>query len=152
MTDEQTGQATTLYPTDVADESKREKYSRLALANSLNWNGKWRDETRATKRDQNAILDAIAGQLQLTPYQHQRSRSVFDDLPDGFSGQGYSTRVVALCVCGIVGREDGRNYHPNKLHPNASSESGSGFSSIADEIDVSYQEVYSCWSTVKQLF
>jgi len=145
MTDEQTGQATTLYPTDVADESKREKYSRLALANSLNWNGKWRDEERATIQDNRAIVEAIAGQLELTDYQQERALTELERIPRELLG-AYESAMLALCLCGLIARKDGRDYHPNHTHPN--SDRDSTFVNLFAETSATYSQFYSCWKRV----
>lgn len=147
MADEQTGQATTFYPTDVDNDAKRERYSRLALANSLNWNGKWRDEERATMNDNRAIVEAIASQLELTDYQQERALTELERIPRELLG-AYESAMLALCLCGIIARRDGRDYHPNHAHPN--SDHDSHFVTLFEETSASYSQFYACWKRVSQ--
>jgi hypothetical protein len=127
-------------------ETRRNHYRRLAIANSLDWNGKWRDEGRATIKDNLAIVNAIGSQLELTSYQKQRSEVLFESLPKELYG-AYESALLALCVCGIAAREDGRDYHPNNAHPN--SDTDTEFTAIFDEISAGYKQLYSCWERVQ---
>jgi len=65
--------ATTIHPTDVP-KSERAKYRRFRSDNQPGQNGKWRDETVHIPKDREAVLDAIAGQLELTDYQIERAK------------------------------------------------------------------------------
>lgn len=127
-------------------ETRRNHYRRLAIANSLDWNGKWRNERRATIKDNLAIVNAIAGHLELTDYQKQRSETVFEALPNSLYG-AYESALLALCVCGLVAREDGRTYHPNNAHPN--SDTTTEFTDVFDDINAEYKQLYSCWERVR---
>jgi len=152
MTDEQTGQATHFNASDVADtdrhdgiESRRNHYSRLAIANSLDWNGSWRDEDRATIKDNRAIVEAIASQLELTDYQQERALRELESIPRELLG-AYESAMLALCLCGVIARRDGRDYHPNHTHPN--SDRDSDFVRLFDETSATYSQFYSCWKRV----
>lgn len=152
MTDDYVEQATILKGHEAPDgtrhdktETHRNHYSRLAMANSLNWNGHWRDEHRATEQDNHAIVDAVAGQLELTSYQQERAHNVLDSLPRELLG-AYQSSLLALCVCGVVAADDGRGYHPNNAHPN--SETDSKFVELFDSTDAEYSKLYSCWTRI----
>lgn len=153
MTDEYVEQATKITGSDAPDkqrldgyESQQDLYQRLAVANSLDWNGKWRDEYRATRKDAAAIVDAIGSSLELTDFQKQRAKEYFDQLPDSYN-EAYSTLLLALCVCGLSGRVDGRDYHPNELHPNSTS--NGEFAHLAKRNGIRYSRLYSCWNRIE---
>lgn len=155
MSDEYVEQATKITGSDAPDEmrldgteSKQQMYQRFSVWNSLDWNGKWRDEERATQKDASAIIDAIASSLELTDLQATRAKSYFDSLPDSYN-QAYSTALLAVCVCGLSGRQDGREYHPNTIHPSTDESTGSFAHLAREEIGVSYSQLYSCWNRVR---
>lgn len=126
-------------------ETKQNHYRRLSAKNSLRWNGKWRDEQRETRTDAAAILDSVASHLELTPYQQKEANREFTALPDKYI-EAYSTALVALCVCGLVGRKDGRNYHPNNLN---SDHPSSEFTRLVEDITVSHAALHKCWDSVE---
>lgn len=127
-------------------ESKQNHYRRLSAKNSLRWRGQWRDEQRETRTDAAAILDSVAGHLELTPYQHGEAERIFSGLPDKYV-QAYSTALVALCVCSLVARQDGRSYHPNQTK--AGSSVSTEFTRLVDDIGTSYTALYKCWCAVQ---
>jgi len=157
MDDEYVEQATTLHASDIDPgvrgngwESRRDYYRRLAVANKLYWNGKWVDRKRKTGHDTASIVAAAASQLELTDYQKTRTQHLLPHVP-AERIQGYKTATIALCLCGLVGRADGRDYHPNILHPDTSdvSDSGYEFAEFAEQNDISYTELSHCWDSIK---
>lgn len=128
-------------------ESFRNYYKRLSVANTLDWNGKWRSERRETIKNASAIVDAIASQLQLTDYQTEEAHRIFANLSLELN-EAHSTSLLALCICALVGRKDGRDYHPNQHHPRASRDTD--FARIAEDIGVSYAALYSCWKRIRR--
>lgn len=157
MSDDYVDRATTLKGIDApsetrldGSETKQNYYSRLAVANSLDWNGKWRDEWRATRKDSVAIVDAIASSLELTPYQKERAQHYFDSLPSDYN-EAYSTSLLALCVCGISGKLDGRNYHPNRHHSNGPEPTHNNkFAQLTYQNEIAYSELWSCWRNIEE--
>lgn len=154
MVDELVEQATTLNGNEAPQgkrrddtETYRQHYRRLALANNPNFNGQWRDEERSTVEDNAAIVDAIGGQLELTTFQKDRAREALVKLPSELLG-AYQSALIALCICGLVGRRDGRDYHPNNAHPNSDTESK--FVDIFEATDTTYTRLYSCWERMEQ--
>lgn len=152
MNDENVDQATLINGCEASSgerldetETHRNLYRRLAIANSLDWNGSWRDEKRATTQDNHAIVDAVAAQLELTPYQKDEAHASLDSLPRELLG-AYQSYLLALCICGVVGRRDGRDYHPNKAHPNADTDSK--FGELFEDTDSEYSKLYSCWNRI----
>lgn len=127
-------------------ESHYEHYNRLSLANDSRFNGKWTDEKQQTKKNSSAIVDAIAGQLELTDYQKSESHRIFSSLPGNFN-RGYHTHLVAITVCGIVGVRDGRKYHPDHVHPDAKE---TPIKQLINELGIQRGEYYSCWDAVKE--
>lgn len=128
-------------------ESFYEHYNRLSLANDDRYIGKWRDESQQTKKNSAAIVDAVAGQLELTEYQKSESHRIFSSLPDRFEN-GYHTHLVAITVCGVIGERDGRNYHPNQLR--TGTDTNSLLKNLSDDLGVRYREYYSCWNAIKE--
>lgn len=131
-------------------ESLRETYRRLSVADSPDWDGGWKDRNKETEENSHAIIDSIASSFELTPHQKQRARRYFDALPDNYN-QAYSTALLALCVCGFVGREDGRDYHPNNVRerkPTAEND----IARLASELDLRYGQVFSCWNRLRGEF
>lgn len=128
-------------------EYKKDYYRRLSVHNSLRWNGKWKDRRRETAKTASAIVDAVAGQLELTPYQKEEAHRKFSQLPDRYN-KAYSTALLALCICGLVGRQDGRNYHPNQIHPDSNVHNQ--LTDFAGETKgIYYRSFYKCWCAVK---
>lgn len=127
-------------------EEYSDYYDRLSRLNSLRWNGEWSDTGRENAIDRSAMLDSIASQLQLTDYQHDEASREHRSLPRRIH-EGYPRALVAICVCGIVGRRDGRNYHPNNIR----GESNSPLSGIVENLDYSYTQVYNCWEAVREV-
>lgn len=122
MKDEQPNEATSFNPNDAplskrldGTESRRGHYRRLKQKNMSGGNGQWRDRRQETEDNAAAIVDSVAGQLELTDYQHTEARRIFNNLPESFN-QAYSTAKLAFAVCAVVGWHDGRNYHPNNIH------------------------------------
>lgn len=120
MNDDNVDSATWFDPNDVPNsrrldnsESLRNHYRRLGLQNLEGRNGKWVDEKRIAPKDRKAVLDAVAGQLEVTSYQRARAWHLMQDLPDA-TYQGNPIGLVSLCVCAIACRNDGRIYHPNR--------------------------------------
>jgi len=154
--DEHVEQATTIDPTDVADvqrldgiETKYNTYSRLSIANRSTWDWKWLDRTQKTTQDAAAVVEAVASQLDLTEYQTQRAARFLSQIKQE-RVQGYSTAALAICLCGLAGRLDGRAYHPNNLlNDPLPSEPAEQFAEIARENDISYTALANCWSAVK---
>lgn len=137
-------------PTDErldGSETLYDYYDRLSVANSLDWNGKWRDEKRATQKDASAILDAVAAHLELTDYQKSESHRRFSSLPNRLN-QHYQTSLLAIAVCAVVGYEDGRKYHPTILQDDTD-DPPYAFAELVSDIDVTFTEFYRCWSDVQ---
>lgn len=130
---------------DGRRESLKSHYNRLSILNSLDYNGKWEDKVRQTAKNGSDIIDAVASQLELTDYQKQEAHHRFTDISERRK-QGNKTHMIALCVCGIVGVEDGRDYHPNHVLPHTPD---SAFGDFAVETGLRHSELYSCWESVR---
>lgn len=111
---------TTLKASDVpaterldGSESKQEYYHRLAVANTLDWNGKWRREKRLTAKSERSLLHTISSTLELTDFQRERAWKYYQQLPDDYAnGMENGMQVAMLVVCALSGERDGRDYHP----------------------------------------
>lgn len=152
--EDQVEEATTFDPSEAPDgerldgsETHRTRYERLADANTLRWNGAWRDEKQATDRDHTAILDSVASCLDLTGLQRRRAGEYLDYLPEEYRTKR-STAVVMTAICMISANEDGRDYHPNMVHPNSSAENE--LRDIQESIGFSYRLLFSTWNDVKE--
>lgn len=92
-------------------------YGRLAKLNTGVYNGKWSvDESEQWRREGLAVFDSIASRLELTPFQKTTGRQQMDniDASELSSPNGIDTTLIAIIVCAIVSRKDGRTYHPNR--------------------------------------
>ena len=123
LTQPDTDNATKFHPGDADHDSQyredgtatfEQHYSRLARHNTGVFNGKWADENKRARQDKLAVFDALAGQLELTPYQKETARREFDNLSvrDLSSPAGIDVPLVAVMVAAVVARRDGRMYHP----------------------------------------
>lgn len=127
-------------------ESLSEHYTRLANINSGIWTGTWADKEALRRSDNLAIFDAIAGQLELTPFQARVARTQFDDLNlrELSSPNGIDTPLVAIMTCAIVCRQDGRIYHPNR----SDNRNDSLFVDLLADFDYRIGVVRSCYEKV----
>lgn len=144
MSDDSVDNSTTLDPTD-APPHKRQEYRRHRRNNQPGQNGKWRDETVHIPKDRRNVFDAIAGQLELTSYQKERSRHLLGKLPDDHF-RANPTKLVCFVVAGHVGVEDGRDYHPRNLLRNKKNQ----YAEQAEALGIGYSELISCWYRVAQ--
>lgn len=151
--DDQADWRTTLSPDDVStgkrldgSENKQDYYKRLAVANTLDWNGKWVEEERITEKSERGIFDSMAARLELTDFQKERGWGWYKQLPDHFR-TAYRMEMVLLVVCGLTGEKDGRNYHPNNLRADDPNE----FGELANRIDISYKQFYKCWDRIEAM-
>lgn len=122
-------------------------YSRLLLLNRGTWKSRWEENKEVThRRDNMYILSAIASQLELTDYQKEEARNVFDEIELGEIGK--PVRLVAFGVCAVVANEDvhdGCRYHPQMNDPCEL------FVHIADRLDFTTSQLHSIIGTVNHL-
>lgn len=127
-------------------ESLDNYYRRLSTLNTI-WTGTWVDKASLREQDNLAIFDAIAGYLELTPYQKSRARTAFSELnlSELSSPGGIDTPLVAAMTAAVVVREDGRIYHPSR-DPKRNDEPLTAFLS-----EQGYRErvIHSCYAKVK---
>lgn len=128
LTGHDTPNATTFYgdnaeyqPEDRLDgmKSMEGHYSRLAKFNVGTYSYKWGDNTVLRTQDNLAILDAVAGFVELNPHQKKVARVEMDRAPlsKWSSPNGIDGILVAICLCATVLRNDWRSsraYHPNR--------------------------------------
>lgn len=123
LTEPDTDNHTKFHPDDADHEQPKrldgtatfeQHYTRLASHNTGVYNGKWADKAKLRNQDNLAVFDAVAGQLELTPYQKETGRAEFDrlNLRKLSSPSGIDTSLVAIMVAAVVARRDGRQYHP----------------------------------------
>jgi hypothetical protein len=132
--------ASTFYGSDATvghrldgTESLARFYDRLADYNRGVWTGRNRtDRTVARQNDTDSIFDTVASWLELTDYQTERSRLVFNrlDLAKLSTPGGIDTYVCAFFVAVIVCREDGRFFHPNR------SDNDALFVEVAENLEI----------------
>lgn len=124
-----TKNATYFDPTEAEESSIN--YRRLRLYNRNTWSDRREENKEVThRRDNLAILDALAGQLELTDYQKSEARRVFDELNLGKIGK--PARLIAFGVCAVVANDDvpdGSRYHPRMNDPDEL------FEQIADNLE-----------------
>jgi len=123
LTEPDTDNATKFHPDDADHDTEdridgtatfEQHYTRLASHNSGIYNGKWADKTKLRHQDNLSVFDAIASQVELSPYQKETGRREYGDLnlrklstPGGIDGT-----LVAIMTAAVVSRRDGRGYHP----------------------------------------
>lgn len=154
MSDDETVERATTFSGDEAPAGKRldgsetysSHYDRLSKVNSLRWNGKWSNTRREKGIDRSAILSSIAGDLQLTSYQRSEADRRFHKLPTEVI-RAHQTPAVALAVCAIVGKEDGRDYHYNQAHDQVD---GGEIKDVVGDIGISYSEFGTIWRKVQK--
>lgn len=106
--------ATFFKPSEGSD-NHHQKYKRLRLYNRGTWKDRREENKEVThRRDNLAILDAIASQLDLTDYQKSESRRTFDGLELGDIGK--PADLIAFAVCIVVANDEvkGTRYYPTK--------------------------------------
>jgi hypothetical protein len=127
-------------------ERLREHYRRLSAANTLKWNGKWKDKQRETKENAAALLGAVACQLELTDYQKQRAHQHLNTIGSDYS-DGYGLSTVAATLCGIVGWQDDRSYHPNSLRNDWRGEND--MANFLRSEDIRFSTYARCWGAIE---
>jgi len=120
-------------------------FSRLAKLNTGVWNGSWEDKELLYRNDNLAIFDAIAGQLELTNYQKQVGRQVFEQLNlRELTDPVVDTPLVAVMTAAVVVRRDGRFYHPQRLE----NTNDAVFLDLLDSFDYSVAAIERCYAKV----
>ncbi|UBF19282.1 hypothetical protein HRTV-17_gp83 [Halorubrum phage HRTV-17] len=91
-----------------------DKFKRLMLYNRGTWLGPGEENKKVTHRQDNlAILDSLSGQLELTPFQKEKARRIYDSLD--LQDLGKPACLVAFGVCALVANDDvhdGTRYWP----------------------------------------
>ncbi|AGM10942.1 hypothetical protein M193_gp103 [Halorubrum tailed phage 7] len=140
-----TENATTIQPSE-APPSQREKYKRLRAYNTGLWNGPKRENKAAIRRQDNLHrYDAIAGQADLTPYQKERGRELFDSL--NIRKIGLPADHIAFAICILVANADvpdGTRYWP---HPDGKGDKP--FERLSDSLDLSVSKQMSAVMKMK---
>lgn len=139
------GENATTIPVDEAPPHKREQFRRFRAYNTGLWNGPRRENKQAMYRQDNLHrYDAIASQLDLTPFQQKRGRVLLDDLDFMRLGRPVDYWLWAVCV--VVANDDvadGTRYWPTP-------DGGSGvFAQTADDLEMDYATRMSAIMTVK---
>ncbi|UBF22653.1 hypothetical protein HRTV-25_gp72 [Halorubrum tailed virus 25] len=152
-TEPDTENATRFYGADSAGgyrldgtETIEEHYRRLANLNMGIWTGTWADNDALRRADNLAVFDAIAGFLELSPYQKTVARETFGDLNlrELSSPGGIDATLVAVMVAAAVCRDDGRLYHPNR----DDRVNDPLFVSLIDDLGYRDSVVHSCYAKV----
>ena len=148
LTEANTDNRTKFHPDDADHDTDdrldgtatfEQHYNRLASHNVGIYNGKWADKTKLRNQDNQAIFDAVAGQLELTRYQKEVGKQEFSELNlrELSSPVGIDTALVAVMVAAVVSRRDGRRYHPA-----GTEESNDGlFTALLDDLGYSDDSV-----------
>lgn len=143
---EESVEPATSFNASEAPPDKYQLYSRMENNQRKECVGNWVDETELTVQDHKAVVDAIAGQLELTSFQKESAKRLLSDIPvEEFYGCGTSS--IALAICAFPAWGDGRHYHPNTLHPSSNVETE--LTEFAGSEDISYTQYYRCWNRVK---
>jgi hypothetical protein len=106
----------TKFHPEEAPEEQRGYYQRLVGYNRGTRTGRGSDQRLLREQEKLARFDAIAGRLELPPYQRGLARVMMKNLD--LRRLGYSTELVAFCLCASLARKDGRMYHPSRSDNN----------------------------------
>lgn len=130
-------------PTDVNGTSSI-NYERLRLLNRGTWLDRREENKEVThRRDNMSVLNSISGQVELTDFQKQKARRLFERLD--LREIGKSVEIVAFAVCAVVANDDvhhGSRYHPRMVNPDRE------FAHIADRLEFTETQLHSIIATV----
>lgn len=121
-------------------------WERRKMLNEGTWNGPKRENKEVTHRQDNLhIYDAIACQLDLTAYQKERGRGVYDDLPLGDLGRPVKQYAFAVCIAVANADAEGKRYWPveNKQ------DNDPLFAEFGESLDLTLREQLSALMKVK---
>lgn len=94
------------------------KWKRFRGYNTGIYNGYWADQKKLRQMDNDYLFDAIAGYIELSPYQKRRAKMIFRGLPYSRWSPYYDVKTIAFIVCLLVANEDYRGdgmiYYPTK--------------------------------------
>lgn len=127
-------------------ETQANFYRRLAVTNTLKWNGKWRDEKQRTNSNTTSVVGAIACQLELTDHQKEVAHRYRRQIDSGFS-RGYGLSTVAATLCGLAGWKDDRSYHPNALRNDWRGENE--MANLLRSEDIAFSTYARCWGALE---
>jgi hypothetical protein len=135
--------AATRFNPEEAPPGKQSYWKRLAGYQSGIKNLDWVDRAEQRRQDNLAVFDAISSQLELTRWQKQVGRELFD----GFDLRriGYPVELVAFCICVWVVEGDGRIYHPQKP------DSDELFQQFASDLNLNLKHVQRCLARFKAM-
>lgn len=142
--DSDTENATTIHPNE-APPSQREKYKRFRAYNTGLWNGPRREnKSEMHRQDDLHRFDALASQLELTSFQKERGRLIFDELE--YFGPPVEHTIFAVCAVVVnADYSDGSRYWP---HP-SKSDNDEMFDEMASELEISLKKQMSTIMKVK---
>jgi hypothetical protein len=106
----------TKFNPEEAPKEKRRQFARWRGYNRGTRTGRGSDQKVIRNQEKLARHDAVAGRLELLPYQKSMARRIIGNLD--LRKLGYSTELVSFCVCVSVARKDGRMYHPSRNDDN----------------------------------
>lgn len=109
------GKADIVFIGTQVSRSHKQHYRALSLYNAGSWNGSKRDNSvYLTRRQKLHTLQAISGQLDLSPGQFRRARSLLMTLDLGKLGERIEYSILALCAFVVHSDERcSRRVHPN---------------------------------------
>ena len=116
---------------------RRIDYDRMKLYNRGTWKDRREENKQVThKQDNNAILDAIVGQLELNPFQKKKARRIFNSLDHQSIGK--PTKLVAFGVAVCVANDDVEKsrFYPKMDNPDEL------FMEVAEELGFKTSQLY----------
>ena len=85
-----------------------DRWKRFYGYNTGLWNGNWGDNEQLRKRDNRAMLDAIASQLGLTRHQRERARYLLYNFRFSKYSPYDTVRDISVIICLLVANADFR--------------------------------------------
>jgi len=150
-----TDNATTFHAQDAPNtprldgpvETKSEQMKRLFTEYQTGqYNGQWGDQEKLRNRDNLAMFDSIASQLEIPQYLREDGRTFLDGV--NIREFGHPARLVVFCVCARLHNEqviDEHRYHPNRKDE----DNPSRFLKMADDLDLRYSNILSVFTKLR---
>lgn len=123
-----------------------DSWNRRKMLNEGMWNGPFRENKEVTHRQDNLhIYDAISCQLDLTPYQKERGRAIYDELPLGELGRPVEQYAFAVCIAVANVDAEGKRYWPT----DKKNDNDTLFASFGEDLGLSLRDQLSALMKVK---
>lgn len=133
----------TSFNPDDASSGQEERFEQLRETNRGYWRGH-ADTANQAAQDRRQRYEAIASQLDLTDAQQTRGWRRLQSVD--LQRMGLSLDLVVFCLCALVVRDDGREFHPHRSNEN----NDELFVEMAERLDFRESLMASCWEKLRR--